>query len=229
MSGRRCAFTLVELLCVMAIIAILASFLMPAVQKSVLAARSIHCLSSLRQCGVGLSMYADDYRGWIPSADETAGAYYWNDFLLGSAWGGKTSQYLADKNAMLCASQAPRKWSNHTKTYGMPRYPGWSAAQSGAVWAQVYYNLQKVKASSSFYLLGDTVIPNGSSWTWYNVGDQVFSLVHDNSNLGIHARHQGNVNMAFADGHGKACNPGYLSVLKCKSVVDENHNRYTLP
>ena len=64
----RTAFTLIELLVVIAIISILAAILFPVFAQARAKARQTVCMSNMRQIGLGVRMYTQDY-------DETYFAY----------------------------------------------------------------------------------------------------------------------------------------------------------
>jgi prepilin-type N-terminal cleavage/methylation domain-containing protein/prepilin-type processing-associated H-X9-DG protein len=65
-TGPTRAFTLVELLVVIGIIALLISILMPALSKAKAQAHRVACASNVRQLAIALTIYSRDFNGWLP-------------------------------------------------------------------------------------------------------------------------------------------------------------------
>jgi len=68
MSRRRSAFTLVELLVVIGIIAVLVGILMPALSAARRQARTLKCLANLRSIGQAFVIYAANNQRYYPIA-----------------------------------------------------------------------------------------------------------------------------------------------------------------
>jgi prepilin-type N-terminal cleavage/methylation domain-containing protein/prepilin-type processing-associated H-X9-DG protein len=65
-NTHRAGFTLLELLVSIAIIALLAAILLPAIMQSRAATRRTVCISNLRQWAMAMKMYADTHKGRLP-------------------------------------------------------------------------------------------------------------------------------------------------------------------
>src|SRR6266481_2915907 len=106
MNGKR-GFTLVELLVIIAIIAILGALLLPALGRAKETARRNLCSSNLRQVNLAIRLYADDCSDSLPVLPDPnpypngVGAYYKQ---LVKGYVGLTGAASSDEKVFICPS-----------------------------------------------------------------------------------------------------------------------------
>lgn len=121
---RRIKFTLLELLIVIAIIAILASVLLPALQKTREMGKRIKCANNLKQIATAFNMYEGDYNGYLPCRVYTYPGTYGGWCLLLSEYLQNRMENLSyySKNFVCPSRKREDTMFRSTLSYGMNKY-----------------------------------------------------------------------------------------------------------
>ena len=127
-SRPASGFTLIELLVVIAIIAILAAILFPVFAQAREKARQTSCLSNIKQIGLGLMMYAQDYDEQFPRSDYTAPSPPLNPSATGAfaarvnhyKWQAWVLPYIKNTQIFFCPSRTRDEvaWSTNGEVKG---------------------------------------------------------------------------------------------------------------
>jgi len=222
------AFTLVELLVVIGIIAVLAALLLPVLARGKLSAQRAACQSNLRQLGIATQLYWADNNGkcffynfTLKTNNGLNGALWWFGWLEnynGHNEGqrafdlslGALSGYLNGSDVRLCPSpvwDSPSfkpKGTNVVFSYGCNKYLSPPNINAHA-------NISRVSKPTETVLFGDaaqvnTFQPPASpthpmfeEWYWLDFEGTNYSSPRYQPNG--HFRHSQMANVAFADGH----------------------------
>lgn len=119
---KRRGFTLIELLVVIAIIAILAAILFPVFARAREKARQSSCLSNMKQLGLGMLMYAQDYDELLAMYAPSTYAYNWFNSI---------APYIKNDQIFKCPSAA-----QFVRAYGV-NYPHVSWVGGASPLAQI--------------------------------------------------------------------------------------------
>jgi prepilin-type N-terminal cleavage/methylation domain-containing protein/prepilin-type processing-associated H-X9-DG protein len=171
MSPKRAGFTLIELLVVIAIIAILAAILFPIFSRARASARTARCQSNLKQIGAAITMYKEDWGGFMPSIDDgvyVPGMTTWCDYLR---------SYVKDRQVFFCPEHAPNpSWSAvqrvsegwppmiHWTSYAMNTFFS-SAGQQG--WTSAVNAMNIMIDLDTPFDPAKTVMVADASWNWF--------------------------------------------------------------
>ncbi len=118
----REAFTLVELLVVVAVLVLLLSLLTPALRLSMESARATKCLANERSIGAAVIMYCREYDDYFPLSSHTTGG-----LARSASWLQSLQEFGVIKAARFCPSdpfRASRLTSFATNDYFEPLTPG---------------------------------------------------------------------------------------------------------
>jgi prepilin-type N-terminal cleavage/methylation domain-containing protein len=128
MRRVRHAFTLVELLVVIGIIAVLISILLPALNRARQQAVSAQCMANLQNIGRAALLYAQDFKGWFPPSQM-------GDPASGNATDEKFLDYNDSNPDRFAVSQAMAKYAG----YKVPQYPAPSGTTYKSPETPIFY------------------------------------------------------------------------------------------
>jgi prepilin-type N-terminal cleavage/methylation domain-containing protein/prepilin-type processing-associated H-X9-DG protein len=205
---RRRGFTLIELLVVIAIIAILAAILFPVFAQAREKARAAACLSNMKQVGLALSMYVNDYDEMYPNHIDA------DNFMNPAAppnWGRALQPYIKNIKVLTCPTARiwPGQAANMAKGWEITSLLGNGVLmrQKGMAVAAVPNPADIVALQEDYFSF--TVAYNrpadvgGNKFQWWHyLDDQKVSrggtVDEDYSN-----QHFAGGNLVYADGHAK--------------------------
>ncbi|MCD4825038.1 MAG: prepilin-type N-terminal cleavage/methylation domain-containing protein [Phycisphaerae bacterium] len=217
MSDRQYhGFTLIELLIVIAILSLLASILLPSLNRAKEMAKRMACASNLKAVGLAQIVYSNDYGRKSPPAvwQGPPGSGTWRNILY------LYGDYVDSKEAFHCPSvdHYLSSWYHYGQKHNIdvpleyrtakpPGYPDWQA---------IHFN--RVKNPSSYYHIGDSA--NLPRWPkqWMTIRKTGGS---PRGNDAVCLRH-GVANMWFLDGHVESCSAYRLGDLGFIYMLDKN-------
>lgn len=224
--NKRPGFTLVELLVVVAIIALLISILLPSLTNAREAARAIACGSNIRQIYTPFAMYMGDHQGIYPygvaidaSVVEHPKTMPWNGKAIPPQLQFLDLGYLKSKDVWLCPTdEKPQDynwWEYRAIDYRHPGYhvredfpEGSSYMFSEQVlfgvtsWHHKLFRESQIVQPATLAIAADGwMCPNGWSWATVDIEDAILPTYSPPAVPRIDWSHDATVNFLYADGH----------------------------
>ncbi len=222
-------FTLVELLIVIAILAILCALLLPALNNAREKGRSIACMSTEKQLGIVLLSYADSHDDYVLASQGMDGSWLCclekYGLLRGSGPLSSTKLYHVESRVMFCPSQEPLKSSSAQQYY---RYPMVSYVDTYHFGLNLYVSTRPLDGYPQ-RKLSRIFEPSKTFWaleTTYSV--TLPSTSYESGAHRAYFRHSRFMNILFMDGHAESRNNlGYPSTTSRNWRGDLPRNQIT--
>jgi prepilin-type N-terminal cleavage/methylation domain-containing protein/prepilin-type processing-associated H-X9-DG protein len=221
---RRRAFTLVELLVVVGIIAVLIALLMPAIRKARRQADQVLCLTNLRQIGAELVRYVDHVnRGRFPSGAALGEEPFWADARAIHDFRGAGQENvealphtvrLLDREVptslLICPADPLTRWVWWTWPFSYRVHRAVFRPEPGAFYDRpLGMRWATIRSPADKVLVVDAATPFGGSdglweprWPSIEPWKTILSVRHDRPDEQPDNPRAGSGNVLFADGHG---------------------------
>lgn len=195
---QRTGFTLIELLVVIAIIAILAAILFPVFARARENARRASCQSNLKQIGLGIAMYTQDYDERMPgsSANNAADSSHSLSYYV--------QPYIKNTQVFKCPSDSTTKTYSYGYNYVYLSLTGLAGAISSA---QIQTPAETVEMVDNYGATAQDYVYSPRYWRSNGGASQLGnspSTTNAYQHGDVNDLHLDTVNTLWCDGHVKA-------------------------